>query len=49
MSGFGTKGILAAIFLVGLAGCETAYKAATVERPLSVLVDDEVITTKIKK
>ena len=49
MSGLGTKGILAAIFLVGLAGCETAYKAATEERPLSVLVDDEVITTKIKK
>lgn len=49
MSGRGTKGILAAIFLVGLAGCETVYKAATEERPLSVLVDDEVITTKIKK
>jgi len=49
MSGRGTKGILAAIFLVGLAGCETVYKAATEERPLSVNVDDEVITTKIKK
>ena len=48
MSGLGTKGILAAIFL-GLAGCGTVYKAATEERPLSVLVDDEVITTKIRK
>jgi osmotically-inducible protein OsmY len=49
MSGHGTKGILAAIFLVGLAGCTTVYKAATEERPLSVLVDDETITLKIKK
>ncbi len=49
MGGLGTKGILAAIFLVGLAGCETVYKAATEERPLAVLVDDEVITTKIRK
>lgn len=49
MIGLGTRAVLFALLLAGLTGCETIYKAATEERPLSVLVDDEVITTKIKK
>ena len=49
MIGIGPRAVPFALLLAGLAGCETIYKAATEERPLSVLVDDEVITTKIKK
>lgn len=32
-----------------LTSCVTAYKVATEERPLSTFVDDQVITTKIRK
>lgn len=42
-------GVLVAISLGGWAGCGTLYQAATEERPLSVFVDDEVITTKVRK
>lgn len=42
-------GVLVAILMGGLTGCTTIYQAATDERPLSVFVDDEVVTTKIKK
>lgn len=45
----GTRAVLFALLLAALAGCGTLYKAATEERPLSVLVDDQVITVKIKK
>lgn len=41
--------LLLPMLLVGLTGCETIYKAATEERPLSVMVDDDIITVKIKK
>ena len=49
MTGTRLPGAAVAILMAGLMGCETLYKAATEERPLSVLVDDEVITTKIRK
>ncbi len=42
-------GLLMAVSMGGWAGCGTLYQAATEERPLSVFVDDEVITAKIKK
>lgn len=41
--------LLVLVLLDGVAGCGTLYQATTEERPLSVFVDDEVITTKIKK
>lgn len=49
MTNVGVRALFLAILLAGLAGCVTAYKAATEERSLSVLVDDETITLKIKK